>query len=139
MIQYIHQTQSSLTYQMPTLFSKEHVISGPYPDILVWRMSPIWPTKLWPKWPRLSRSFDPLSTLLCTFEIPQMYRECLIDWFTEYSIISLTQFLNTMQGAHSLGNHLHFPKFQSFILPNFLTRKYNILEYRNRYIMWLCC
>ena len=26
--QCIHQTQSSLTYQMPTLFSKEHVISG---------------------------------------------------------------------------------------------------------------
>ena len=26
MIQYIHQTQSSLIYQMPMLFSKEHVI-----------------------------------------------------------------------------------------------------------------
>ena len=26
--QCIHQTQSLLTYQMPTLFSKEHVISG---------------------------------------------------------------------------------------------------------------
>ena len=29
--QSIHQTQSSLTYQMPTLLSKEHVISGSHP------------------------------------------------------------------------------------------------------------
>ena len=33
--QCIHQTQNSCTYQMPALFSKEHVISGSHPDNLV--------------------------------------------------------------------------------------------------------
>ena len=45
--QYIHQTQSSLTYQMPTLFSKEHVISGSHPDNLAsLRMRPLDPPKM---------------------------------------------------------------------------------------------
>ena len=33
--QCIHETQSLLSYQIPTLFSKEHVISGSRPDNLV--------------------------------------------------------------------------------------------------------
>ena len=43
----IHQTQSSLTYQMPTLSSKEHVISGSHvhPDNLVCGWDPLYPPK----------------------------------------------------------------------------------------------
>ena len=43
--QCIHQTQSSLTYQMPTLFSKEHVISGSHPDNLACGLDPLDPPK----------------------------------------------------------------------------------------------
>ena len=39
--QCIHQTRSSLTYQMPTLFSEEHMIFGSHPDNLVCRWDPI--------------------------------------------------------------------------------------------------
>ena len=35
---------SYCSYQMPTLFSKEHVISGSYPDKFSLRMRPTWPT-----------------------------------------------------------------------------------------------
>ena len=54
----------SLVYQMPTLFSKEHVISGSQPDNLVCRWDPLDPLKKWPKWPRFSGSFNSLSTLI---------------------------------------------------------------------------
>ena len=40
---FMHQTQSSLTYQLPTPFSKEHVISGSYPDNLVCGWEPLDP------------------------------------------------------------------------------------------------
>ena len=43
--QCIYQTQSSLTYQMPTLSSKEHVISGSLPDNLICGWDPLDPPK----------------------------------------------------------------------------------------------
>ena len=77
--QYIHQTQSSLTYQMPTLFSKEHVISWSHPYNLVCRWDPLDPLKKWPKWPRLSGSSYPLSTLIhkTTDYTTQIYKICI--------------------------------------------------------------
>ena len=67
---YIYQTQSSVTYQMPTLCSNEHVISRSHPDNLVCGWIPLDPFKKWLKWPRLSGSSDPLSTLTCTLKWP---------------------------------------------------------------------
>ena len=54
----------ALTYQMPELFSKEHVISRSHPDNLVCGWDPLDPPEKWPNWPRLSGSSDPLSTLV---------------------------------------------------------------------------
>ena len=51
----------SCTHQISTLFSKEHVISGSHSDNLVCRWDPPDPPK---KWPRLSGSSNPLSTLV---------------------------------------------------------------------------
>ena len=60
----IHQTQSSLTYQMVKLFFKEHVISWSQLDNLAYGWDPLDPLKSDPSdldCPGLS---DPLSTLI---------------------------------------------------------------------------
>ena len=43
--QCIHQTRSSITYQMPTLFSKEYMIFGSHPDNFSLWMRPTRPSK----------------------------------------------------------------------------------------------
>ena len=61
--------RSSLTHQMPTLFSKEHVISGLHTDNLVCRWNPLDPPKIDPSdpdcrviWP----TFNPVIYLSTT-------------------------------------------------------------------------
>ena len=74
----IHQTRSLLTYQMPTLFSKEHVKSRLHPDNLVCRWYLLDP---WPKWPRLFRLSDPISTLYSKPYITVRIFSCTKAWF----------------------------------------------------------
>ena len=58
--QCIHQTKSSLTYQMLTLFSKEHAISGSNPDNLVceWDLLQKMTQIVWVIWPTFNLAWD---------------------------------------------------------------------------------
>ena len=62
--QCIHQTQSLLTYQMPTPFSNKHVISGSHSDNLVCGWDLLDPSK---KWPSHSTHFQPWATHPCKY------------------------------------------------------------------------
>ena len=115
--QCIHQTQSSLTYLMSTLFSKEHVISGSHPVYLVCRWDPLDPPKKWPKWPRLSGSSDPLLSMQSLF--------CLSNcWLIHQKCIKLHMYMdfNSPKFFAKLPEVLNSPKF---ILPMIYTVQYS--------------